>query len=99
MDTSPPDNASPPPLRGLALLRAAPQNVSTDWSQLRKSFVKDMLIENWVIQESTARGYTDEEMRALHARVMNGFQFKTLGPEAVVFQDGRIVHIHGLFNK
>jgi hypothetical protein len=70
------------------------------WSNIRKKNIKDLLIENYVIEMKHKYCLTIKQARDLLSQIFIAMVFKTINIKNINYEDGKIISIDGIkFSK
>ena len=76
------------------------EDCPTEWKKIKPKSRKDDMILNFVLEKQRKRKLTTTQTKHLLAVIQTGIQFKSLIPEDINIEDGRIKSISGLrYNK
>lgn len=71
-----------------------------NWSSIRKKNIKDLLIENYVIDMKNKYFLTTKQTHYLHSIIFIAMTFKIINPKDIDYSNGKINHIEGIsFSK
>lgn len=66
------------------------------WSNIRKKNIKDLLIENYVIDMKNKYSLTIKQARDLLSQIFIAMVFKTINIKNINYEDGKIISIDGI---
>jgi hypothetical protein len=69
------------------------------WSAIRKKNIKDLIIENFVIEMKNKYGFDIKQSRNLLSTIFIGMIFKVFSVKDIHYQDGKILSIDGISFK
>jgi hypothetical protein len=69
------------------------------WSNIRKKNIKDLLIENYVIDMKNKYNLTVKQARNLLSLIFIGMVFKVIVVKDIIYEDGVIKNINGISFK
>ena len=67
-----------------------------DWSSIRKKNVKDLLIENYVIDMKNKYNLSIKQAKRLLSIIFIGIVFKVINSKDIEYSEGRIQNINGV---
>jgi hypothetical protein len=67
-----------------------------NWSKIRKKNIKDLLIENYVIEMKNKYSLTLKQVKRLLSIIFIGMVFKIINTKDIIYEDGVIKKIEGI---
>lgn len=71
-------------------------DLECDFKKIKPKHLKDQLIMNYIIHLKEKYGLDSNEYNVVASMVQLGFQFKSITPDCVIYEDGAIQSIEGL---
>lgn len=78
------------------MMKQRSTELECDFKKIKPKHLKDQLIMNYIISLKEKYGLTSSEYSTVISLVHLGFQFKSITPDDVVYENGVIQHINGL---
>lgn len=72
------------------------QESRTDWSNIRKKNIKDVMYERYVIEMKHEHNLTLKQCKKLLATILVSIMFKTISAKDIEYSDGKIQSITGI---
>lgn len=67
-----------------------------NWTHIRKKNIKDLLIENYVIDMKKKYNLTNKQARTLLSNIFIGMIFKVINVKDIIYENGEIKEINGI---
>lgn len=68
----------------------------TDWTNIKKKNLKDIMIENWAINMKNKYNLTTKVTRSLISVIFLALIFKSISSKDIILKNGNIEHINGI---
>jgi hypothetical protein len=72
------------------------ENKHSEWKDIKKKNIKDIFIENYVIDMKLKHGLTNLQAQKFLHIITIGFNFKIITNSDIDYRNGKINHIHGV---
>lgn len=69
------------------------------WTNIKKKNVRDLMIENYIIEMKKTHNIPEKEIKQLHHYINVGIVFKTISNKDIIYENGKIVSINGIEYK